>query len=109
MRDDFGIESVRTRKVCLTHAQVLERNLPKTFDIKKRGKRYRKFAARYGDEAHELEAIPSDERARLLEEAIDSVLDSAAFNRELGAEKADAARIEALRQRFLPLLAVAAG
>src|SRR5262249_52494624 len=102
MRDDFGLEndSVLCKKVCLTHEQVLERNLPQTVDLeeKKLGSRYPKFVARYGTRAHELEALLPEERSRLLAFAIDSVLDIEAFNRELDAEKEDADRIEALRQ-----------
>jgi hypothetical protein len=39
MRDDFGITNVVARKVCLTYEQVLARDLPQTFDIKKKGSR----------------------------------------------------------------------
>jgi hypothetical protein len=104
MRDDFGVEGVVARKVALTHEQVLERDLPQTFDIKKTSNRYRKFAAKYGDRAHELEALDPAERSRLLTEAIDQVLDIDAFNRELDAEKADAARIARLREAVGPAL-----
>jgi hypothetical protein len=68
MRDDFCLDVV-PQKVCLTHKQVLERNLALSFDIKKTSTRYPKFAAKYGDRAHELEALSHDERARLLEAA----------------------------------------
>ena len=34
MRDDFGVEDVVVKKVCLTHDQVVERNLPQTYKIK---------------------------------------------------------------------------
>jgi hypothetical protein len=107
MRDDFGIKSVDLRKVCLTHEQVQERDLPKTFDIKTKSKRYKKFAAKYGDTAHELEAIEPEERSRLLTEAIESVIDRKALNRELAAEKRDAALIASLRKRVLPMIAAA--
>src|SRR5262249_35209760 len=53
MRDDFGIANIHAKKVCLTHAQVLERGLPENYDIKKNGKRWRKFAARYGESVYE--------------------------------------------------------
>jgi hypothetical protein len=104
MRDDFGVKEIVARKVALTHEQVLERDLPQTFDIKKTSKRYKKFAAKYGDRAHELEALDPAERSRLLTEAIDQVIDIDAFNRELDAEKADAARIARLREAVGPAL-----
>jgi hypothetical protein len=98
MRDDFGVD-VLAKKVCLTYEQVLERNIPQTFDIKKSSSRYREFARKYGDRAHELEALPPAERARLLEEAILEVLDIDAYNAEVEAEHDDAERIEALRKK----------
>jgi hypothetical protein len=102
MRDDFDIKSIHAKKVCLTHEQVLERKLPKTFDIKKTSSRYKKFAAQYGDRAHELEALPSAERSRLLREAILSVINVDAFNYELDAEKEDAANLAELRAKGIP-------
>jgi hypothetical protein len=105
MRDDFGVVEVLARKVCLTYEQVLARDLHQTFDIKKTSSRYRKFAAKYGDRAHELEALEPAERARLSREAINSVLDVDAFNREVEAERADAERIEALRRKAAKALA----
>src|SRR5262249_17924750 len=107
MRDDFHVRNVVAKKVCLTYEQVLERDIPQTFDIKKSSSRYRKFAAKYGDRAHELEALAPAERARLLEEAINEVLDIDAYNREVDAERTDAERIEALRQKTAKALAAA--
>jgi hypothetical protein len=107
MRDDFGVAEIVAKKVCLTYEQVLERNLPQTFDIKKSSSRYQKFAKKYGDRAHELEALPAPERSRLLTEAIDSVLDIDAYNAELKAEQEDAARIAVLRGKAAAALAVA--
>jgi hypothetical protein len=104
MRDDFGVEQTLALKVCLTHEQVLDRDLPVTFDIKKKSSRYKRFAAKYGDRAHELEALPVEERTRLLREAIDSVLNVGAFNREVDAEKEDAGRLAEVRRRALNYL-----
>jgi hypothetical protein len=104
MRDDFGVDDVVAKKVCLTYEQVLERNLPQTFDIKKTSPRYKKFAEKYGDRAHELEALPSAERSRLLAEAIDEVLDLEAFNAEIDAEREDLAKIHAVRKTLGPAL-----
>src|SRR5262249_28777194 len=99
MRDDFGITNVVAKKVCLTYEQVLEHDPPQTFDIKKEGRRANKFRVKYGDRVHEIEALPISVRVELLREAIESVLDVDAYNREVEAEKLDAARIEALRQK----------
>jgi ParB-like nuclease domain len=104
MRDDFGITEIIPKKVCLTYEQVLERKLPRTFDIKKTSPRYKKFSAKYGDRVHELEALPSAERSRLLTEAIDEVMDIDAFNREVDAEREDAALIAGLRTKVGPAL-----
>lgn len=104
MRDDFGVTKIWPRKVCLTYEQVIERDLPKTFDVKKTSSRYKAFARKYGDRAHELEALPSAERSRLLEEAIRSVLDIDAFNAEIEREEADAGRLASLRESMKPAL-----
>jgi hypothetical protein len=104
MRDDFGLPVV-AKKVCLTHDQVRDRDLPVTFDIKKRSARYKKFAAKYGDRAHELEALPVAERSELLRQAIDEVMDIDAYNSEMDAEAEDAARIHVMRQRARAALA----
>src|SRR4029077_4052366 len=107
MRDDFCINEVVAMKVCLTHEQVLERNLPRTFDIKKTSSRYKKFARKYGDRAHELEALPAAERSRLLSEAIRGVLDITAYNAELAAESEDAKKLAALRANAAAALTAA--
>jgi hypothetical protein len=109
MRDDFGVRNIVAKKVCLTYEQVLERNIPQTFDIKKSSSRYKKFARKYGDRAHELEALPPAERARLLEEAILEVMDLDAYNREVDAEREDARRIAALREKVAGALATTLG
>jgi hypothetical protein len=107
MRDDFGIKNLHAMKVCLTWDQVRERNLVQQFDIKKTSARYKKFAAKYGDRVHELESLPTAERARLLTEAIDRVMDTTVFNRELDAEREDATRIASLRETVVPLISSA--
>jgi hypothetical protein len=106
MRDDFGIPEwrIRTKKVCLTHGQVLERGLPENYDIKRKGSRYKKFKHKYGESVYELEAFPEADLSGLLTDAIDEVLDIDAFNAELDAEAEDAEKIEALRKKVAPLL-----
>jgi hypothetical protein len=106
MRDDFGIDDILVKKVCLTYEQVIERRLAQSFDMKTEGSRYDKFVAKYPDHPYgrELEAIPVAERSRLLTQAIDEVLDIEAFNQEVDAEKEDAAKLEALRTAVGPTL-----
>jgi hypothetical protein len=106
MRDDFGVEGILVKRVCLTYEQVIERNLAQSFDMKTKGSRYKKFVAKYPDHpyGHELEAIPVADRSRLLTQAIDEVLDIEAFNHEVDAEAEDAAELEALRQAVGPTL-----
>jgi hypothetical protein len=106
MRDDFGITQIKVKKVCLTYKQVMERDFARTFDMKTKGSRYKKFIATYPDHpyGHELEAIPTEERAGLLEDAIKEVLDLDAYNRELHAERSDAAKLAALRAAVRPAL-----
>jgi hypothetical protein len=103
LRDDFGVHKIEAMKVCLTHEQVEARGLPRTFDVKKTSSRYDAFASKYGEDqsVHELEALPPEDRAELLDEAILSVIDVDAYNHELEEEEQDAARIEELRNRVI--------
>jgi hypothetical protein len=103
MRDDFKLE-VLAKKVCLTIEQVRERNIPPNFEAKKTSARYVKFAAKYGDRAHELEALDPKDLAELLEDAILGVMDMEAFNREVEKEKKDLERIEAIREDAIKVL-----
>lgn len=109
LRDDFGIRQVQAIKVALTQEQVQQFRLPANMEAKKGSANYQKFAAKYGDQVFELEALPPAELQRLLREAIDSVLDIDAFNGEIDAEKQDAAFLDTARRRVLPLLSEAAG
>jgi hypothetical protein len=105
LRDDFNIDAVHPIKVALTAEQVEQFNLPPSMEAKESSAQYGKFAARHGRHAYELEALPPAELQGLLREAIDSVLDVAAFNREIDAEKADAAWLAGVRKRAHSALA----
>jgi hypothetical protein len=59
---------------------------------------YTKFAAKYGENVYELEAISPDALQTLVREAIDSVINVKLFNSEIDREKQDAAEIETLRR-----------
>jgi hypothetical protein len=109
MRDDFGVEPLAI-KVALTYEQVLERELPVDFGaIKKKSSRYKKFVAKYGEDVHvhELEALASAERSRLLDEAIRGVMDLDAYNAEVEAEREEAPRLARLRKRVGPMIRAA--
>jgi len=104
MRDDFGIE-VEGVQVMLTDAQVRKYKLPPKMKASdKESSRRHKFIAKHGDDVFEVEALPIKIRQKLLTEAIDSVIDRQAFNKELDAEKADAAFLADLRTRALGAL-----
>jgi hypothetical protein len=97
MRDDFGIRKIVPVKVALTATQVEELDLPPN-RVKEESSRAAKFQERHGSDTYELEALPPEELQEILDETIRGVLDLDAFNREVDAEKADAAKLEALRQ-----------
>jgi hypothetical protein len=97
MRDDFGIEDIEARKVCLTYDQVRRWNLPQTFDAKPSSSRYKGFAEKYGNRVHEVEALPVTDLSRILRDAIDSIIEIPAFNAEVDAEREDAASLSEIR------------
>lgn len=99
MRDDFDIEDIHPIKVGLNLDHVTRFNLPR--DIvkpKTSSPQYRKFVAKYGDrDVFEVEALRPPQIQQIVREAIDGVLDLAAFNAELDAEKRDAAFLAGVR------------
>ncbi len=104
MRDDFNVTKIHPIKVALTDRQASDFKLPASMEAKKTSSNYSKFVARYGQNVFELEAIQPAELQRLLREAINSVIDLDAFNREIDAEKRDAAFLEGVRRQALPWL-----
>lgn len=104
LRDDFGVRNVQAVKVALKVEQTTD--LPTSLTkAKPTSANYRRFVRTYGsDTVYELEALPPAELQGHLQEAIRGVLDIDAFNAELEKEKADAAHIEAARQRVLQAL-----
>ena len=91
MRDEFHISDLHPLKVALTREQVSERELPVRMQAKETSSRYAKFADKYGDDVYELEALAPEDLQAILRDAIDSVIDVDLFNKELDAEKQDAA------------------
>ena len=101
MRDDFGIENIVPVKVALTATQVKQHKLQPKMTAKQTSSRYRGFADKYGENVWEIEALPPVALQTILGEAIDSVLDTEAFNDEVDQEREDAAFLEGARQRVL--------
>lgn len=104
MRDDFGIESVRCLKATLTFEQVSAFSLPSALEAKESSARYKQFVRKYGTRAVELEALQPRDLQKLVRDAVDGVMDIAAFNRELEQEKQDAAYLAPVRRQVNELL-----
>jgi hypothetical protein len=98
MRDDFGITNIQPIKVALTADQVTRMRLPPIMTAKKTSSRHKGFVAKHGETVHEIEAVPPQELQGILREAVNSVMDVQAFNREVEAEKQDAAFLEGVRK-----------
>jgi hypothetical protein len=104
MRDDFGIKKIEPMKVALTSRQVRDLKLPPRLKAKEGSSGYESFVEKYGDDVFELEAVPPDQLQAILRDAIDAVLDVAAFNAEVEAEKRDAAYLEGVRKTVHEML-----
>jgi hypothetical protein len=105
LRDDFGLPQVTAIKVALTAEQVKQFDLPPRMTAKKTSSNYSKFAARHGDNAYELEALNPADLQKLLREAIGGIIDRDLLDREIAAEKVDAAELETTRRRVQSMLA----
>jgi ParB-like nuclease domain len=103
LRDDFSIENIHPVKVALTREQVASLHLPASMAKAKKGSaNYSRFVKRYKtDDVYELEAVEPAVLQSLLRQAIDGVMDLAAFNSELDKEKQDAAYLAGLQARLL--------
>jgi len=99
LRGDFGIYQVEAFKAALTPEQIARYSLPPQMQAKKTDSRSKKFTAKHGADVYELEALPPRTLQEELTRTIDSVLDVAAFNQELDAEKRDAAELDVYRRR----------
>jgi hypothetical protein len=104
MRDDFGVTKVKAVKVALKPGQVRQLGLPPNADAKTTSSRFKKFAARFGPAAYELEAPPPDLLRRWLDEAVRSVIDVDAFNAQVEKEKQDAATVAGFKKASVDYL-----
>ena len=98
IRDDFGIEQIHPIKAALTSEQVQHFRLPPMMQAKESSMHHDKFVGKYGKNVFELEALPPVELQRILRRTLNSVLDIAALNREIEAEKRDAMHLESVRR-----------
>jgi ParB-like chromosome segregation protein Spo0J len=100
LRDDFGLDedNIIAIKVALTAEQVDRLGLPPIMSAKATSANYDRFVDENGEDVYELEAVPAGELQRILEKAIQTVLDIDRFNAELEKEKAEAAYLKAFRQ-----------
>ncbi|MDX1945240.1 MAG: ParB/RepB/Spo0J family partition protein [Pirellulaceae bacterium] len=98
MRDDFGVYGIHPIKVALTSDQIERYNLPPEMTAKAGSSNRKGFVDKHGENVWEVEALAPETLQSLLDEAIRSVLDLDAFNREIEAEKNDAAQVESARK-----------
>jgi hypothetical protein len=84
-------------KVALTAEQVRRYALPPNMVAKESSPNYAKFVAKHGHNVFEVEALPPAQLQAELRQAIDAVIDRAAFNAELDREKQDAAYLAGVR------------
>jgi hypothetical protein len=101
LRDDFDIDSgaMEPIKVALTPSQIRQLELPPHLEAKVDDPNYRRFVERYlSTTVFELDAVAPEELARILTEALDSIIDVEAFNAELEQEKTDSAFLEGVRR-----------
>ena len=101
MQNDFGV-SVEAVRGALTHEQARSYGLKENFDAKPKSAQYKKFVKRHGTaSAYELEALPRGELEKLVEQAIRSVIDIGAYDREVELWGQEAPQIEVVRQKAI--------
>jgi hypothetical protein len=104
VRDDFRVDEVEAVKVALKPQQVQALGLQPNADAKPSSSRFKKFAARFGPAAYELEAVPPATLQEWLDEAVRSVIDIERFNAQIEAEKQDAATVAAFKRAGIDYL-----
>jgi hypothetical protein len=93
-------------RVALTDDQVLEYDLPPGGTVDdKNDVNARDFEDKYGPETYEVEALPPEELAAIVEEAVEAVIDHEAFNAEVDAEEEDWEFLSAKRETIIRLAA----
>ncbi len=97
LRDEFGVENIELVKVAFTAQQAEELNLPPMMKAKKGSSRREKFVDEHGETVFELEALEPATLQDLLRSAINDAMDLESFNKEIDAEKQDAASLAETR------------
>ena len=101
IRDDFNEYNTEAVSVGLKPDQIARFKIHDNHvEAKEKSSRYKAFVKRYGKKVYELEALLPAQLQQVLSEAIDSVINVELFNAELEAEKADAAYLQAVRDRI---------
>jgi len=101
MRDDFGITDIHPVKVALNRDQVQALALVPAMQAKEGSSNYGKFVSQHGHDVFELEAVPPKWLQDRLREAILSVLDVDAPNREKEQERADQHGLLEMRRKMI--------
>lgn len=96
----YGARDFELEKIALTSDQVSTLGLP-PMPAKKNDPRYEQFAASYGDQAVELDALPPGDLDRIIASAIEDLIDYNAWDAEL--EQAEQEQ-KVVRQRIDEML-----
>jgi hypothetical protein len=98
---DFGIghDRIEVYKAALNIDQVDEMELEPSMEAKDSSPTYDAFVQRYGiTDAYELEALEPADLQRILQDAIEEVMDLDAYNAEIERDDKDAVDIAAMKQ-----------
>lgn len=90
LREDFHIVNVEAVRVGLNQGHVERFGLfDNSGEAKTSSARYQKFVEKHGKKVYELDALPPEQLQKILEEAIQNVIDKAAFEAAIDEEKKD--------------------
>jgi len=103
MMEDFDIpeRSIFAVKAALTAEQVRTLDLPSALEAKESSPNFKRFVAKHGTRAVELDAMPGDVLEKALRDTIESVIDVDAFNLEVEEEHQECRQLEARRRLAL--------
>ncbi len=106
LRDDFGVaaDQLRIVKAALTAEQVRTLDLHEGQLSKESSSRYQRFVAQHGERAWELESLATEQLRSIVEAALRSVLDLAAFDQEVAREAQEQRELNGKRRRLRQLL-----
>lgn len=93
-------DSVIVRRVGLNVEHVQRFNLLPALEAKTTSTRFKKFAKKFGTHAYELEAIPSIELQKILEDAITGSIDVDLFNAEVEKERQEQTKLAGLSKHI---------